>query len=95
MGEVWGDVVGMAVVASASRARAVGERDWKVAIAQCMCIGLTEDGSLEGDVSRSLPFPLISGSLLGGAEWRRRDLDRGVEGGRGAPDEIRRMEHEL
>lgn len=97
MGEVWGGVAEMAVAAaSASRARAVGERVWMVEMWQSMYMGLSEDEGLEGDdVSRSLPFPLTSGLLLGGAEWRRRDLDRGVEGGRGAPDEMRRMGHEL
>lgn len=59
-------------------------------LSACSC------GDLEvGDVSRSLPFPLTSGLLLGGAEGRRRDFESGTEGGRRAPDEIRRMGDEL
>lgn len=67
--------------ASASEARAAAERVSVVFIEQWMYIGSG------GGVSFSLP--LVEGGEGGGG--RRRDVERGFEGGRRAPDAIRRM----
>lgn len=78
------------VTDSASAARAASDSVCVVETEQWMYTGGAE---ADGWCSGALPFALVvdGGGDGGGFEGRRRDVESGVEGGRRAPEAMRRM----